>query len=261
MSTAVHPVWLRCFQGARGVFAACRAAWEQALRGVVPARRLRHPFDRRHGVDTSGLLYPADLPSAHVHDIHSAGYYATAPSLFHGAMARWSETLPGSGHRLSDYTLVDIGCGKGRVVMLASEYAFREVVGVELNPELAAVAQRNLTKWMRSPRACRAVRVLHGDTLSIPIPRGPVVLYFFNSFERGMVELWLDRLSGVASARTGPIDLIYVHPEFGELIGRTPGMQMLSEAEVAFSAEDADADVFGVSFDRCAIFRMPGRLR
>jgi SAM-dependent methyltransferase len=175
-------------------------------------------------------------------------------------MNAWSARLAGSGFVLSDYTFVDIGCGKGRVVLLASEYGFREVLGVELNPRLVAVAQRNLTRWIRTPRRCRNVRIVHGDALSIPIPDGPVVLYLFNSFEREMVELLRARLVESAATRTAPIDLIYVHPEHGALFAQTPEMQVLGEEAIAFSSEDAAADVFGVNFDCCAIFRLPGRL-
>jgi len=59
-----------------------------------------HPFDVAHGVDTSGLFYPDKLPTGHVHDRYSEGYYATAPSLFHGLMAQWQATLPDAGRAL-----------------------------------------------------------------------------------------------------------------------------------------------------------------
>jgi SAM-dependent methyltransferase len=242
---------------------ASRRWWRGALRTVsrasrwlIPSRPAKYPFDRRHGMDTDGLFYSDQLSAGHEHDRHSAGYYATAPSLFHGAIALWSETLAESGQPLTDFTLVDVGCGKGRAVMLASEYGFREIVGVELNSRLAAVAKKNLHKWLRSPRACANVAVVHGDALSFPVPDGPVVLFFFNSFEQEMVEMWLDRLAHAASARTHPIDLIYVHPEFDALVRRVPGMQAIAHAEIPFSAEDAAADVFGVAVDDCAIYRL-----
>jgi len=211
-----------------------------------------------HRVETDGLIYAEALSTGHEHDTHNSGYYATAPSLFHGAMMQWSTTLAGSGFGLSAYTFVDIGCGKGRVVMMASEYAFREVAGVELNPPLAAIAKRNLRTWMRSPRACLKVSIQHGDALSIPIRDGPVVLFFFNSFEQAMVELLTTRLAEAAATRTAPIDLIYVHPEHGRLLAQTPAMEMLADEVIPFSAEDTAADVFGVSFDCCAIYRLPG---
>ncbi len=212
-------------------------------------------------MDTDGLIYADGLSTGHEHDRHSAGYYATAPSLFRGAIALWSGTLERMGQRLSDYTLVDVGCGKGRVLMLASEYGFRDIVGVELSPRLAAVAKKNLRKWLRSAHACASVEVVHGDALTFPIPDGPVVLFFFNSFERAMVEMWLDRVAQAALGRSEPIDLIYVHPEFEALVREVPGMQVVAEASIAFSAEDAAADVFGVSADCCGVYRLAGGQR
>ena len=258
MSTAAFHVRIRRLLDWRSVGTALRGVFARTGGSIFPGQRAKHPFDRKHRVDTSGLIYADGLVTGHEHDSHSSGYYATAPSMFRSTMTGWGATLAGSGFVLSDYTFVDIGCGKGRVVMLASEYDFREVIGVELNPRLATVAQRNLMTWMRTPRKCRNVRIEYGDALSIPIPDGPLVLYFFNSFEREMVELLRARLVEVAATRREPIDLIYVHPEHGTVFAQTPAMQVLAEETIAFSPEDAAADAFGVSFDCCAIYRLPG---
>ncbi len=228
-------------------------------RRLFAARQKKHPFDRRHKVDTGGLIYAEALAWGHEHDHESAGYYATAPSLFHQAIVRWSGLLTGSGYALGDWTFVDIGAGKGRVVMMASEYAFREVVGVELNPGLVKIARKNLRVWMRSARACEDLRFVKGDALSFPLPDGPVVLFFFNSFESEMVRMWLERLVDAAQSRSAPIDLIYVHPEHRELFRQTSAMQLLADEVMPLSEEDAAADVFGVTMDRYVIYRMPGR--
>ena len=230
--------------------------WIRIFPRLFLSNRSRHPFDRAHRVDTSGLIYADGLSSGHEHDIHSAGYYATAPSLFRGAIEHWSATLKQSQLRLADYAFVDIGCGKGRVVMLAAEYGFREAVGIELNPRLVAVARRNLNRWMRRPRVCRQIRILHGDALSLPIPDGPVVLFFFNSFEEEMVRMWVDRLVTAAASRSDPIDLIYLHPEHHNLLTATPGIRVLSDVDLPLTPEDAASDAFGVNFDRCAIYRL-----
>ena len=232
-----------------------RRWWGRALRFLS---RDRHPFDRRHHVETSGLLYADRLATGHEHDRHSAGYYATAPSLFRGSLLLWTGTLAASGLTLPDYSLVDIGCGKGRAVMLASEYGFREVIGVELNPALAAVARSNLRKWMRHARACRNLRIVAADALTWSLPDGPVALFFFNSFEQEMTKMWLSRLAQVAATRTSPIDLIYVHPEFDAFVRQTQGMEPLAHADIAFAQDDVAADTFGVDSDRCAIYRLAG---
>ena len=145
---------------------------------------------------------PTSLTTGHPNDFYSEGYYATAPSLFfHGALARWQMTL--SGPSIEDYTFVDLGCGKGRVLMMAVEYPFRSIVGIELNAKLTRIARRNLAKWMRSPRACRAVSVVEGDVLQLPIPDSPVVLFLFNSFEAEIVRRLLDRPRGISSDTYG----------------------------------------------------------
>ena len=41
---------------------------------------------------------------------------------------------------LTDYTFVDIGAGKGKLLLLASHCAFSEIIGVEYAPSLHAVA-------------------------------------------------------------------------------------------------------------------------
>jgi SAM-dependent methyltransferase len=235
--------------------------WIGLLRRLFPSQEARHPFDRAHRIDTGGLIYADGLSTGHAHDMHSSGYYATAPSLFRGAMEHWTATLDSSPFRLPDYAFIDIGCGKGRVVLLAAEYAFREVVGVELNPQLAAVARGNLRWWMRRKRACRHVRIVQQDALSFPLPDGPVVLFFFNSFEEEMVRLWLDRLVEAAATRPAPIDLIYIHPEHHKVFAAIPDVQILADAEIAFSPRDAAADAFGVSIDRCTIYRIESRQR
>lgn len=221
--------------------------WTAALLRRAP----KHPFDRAHGVDTDGLIY-ADPP----HNQHNAGYYATAPSLFRGALDLWLATLPGTPHSIDQYTLIDIGCGKGRALMLAAEYPFREVIGVELDSRLTRIARKNLRRWTARTRLATPVRIDHADALDITLPDTPTVLFYFNSFERAMTETWLARLAERARHRTAPLDLIYIHAEFDALVRQIANIQPLAHADIPFSAEDAAADAFGVNSDFCAIYRL-----
>jgi len=248
--------------------------WWSATAGVLSnlvhnkGKEEKHPFDRAHGVDTGGLIYADPAAEGPAGGRHNAGYYATAPSLFRGAMELWRGTLAATGYAVEDYTLVDIGCGKGRVLMLGTEYGFREIVGVELDPGLARVARRNLRTFGRKGRiglpglqhretwGTQGVRIIDGDALTVPLPDGPVALFYFNSFEREMTEMWLARLGKIARDRTAPLDLIYIHPEFDALVRQVPGMRAIAEADIPFSEEDGGADAFGVDSDRCAVYRL-----
>lgn len=97
---------------------------------------------------------------------------------------------------------------------------------------------------------------MHADALASPLPPGPLVIFFFNSFEREIVDPFLDKLLAEAAARPDPIDLIYVHPEFGALFRRRPGIRLLADIEIPYSPEDAAADAFGTDFDRVAFYRL-----
>ncbi|HTX77222.1 MAG TPA: class I SAM-dependent methyltransferase [Terracidiphilus sp.] len=215
----------------------------------------RHPFDAIHGTDTAGLIYADELGTGHAHDGHNEGYYATAPSLFAGALAQWRQTL--NAGNVKDYAFVDLGCGKGRALLLAAELPFRSVRGIELNPQLVRIARRNLRKWLRRPRACRGVAVERGDVLDLQLPAGPVVLFLFNSFSAEVLAPLMERLTAAGRLRTAPIDLIYVHPDLDPLITGALGTEPVCRAEIAFSAEDAAADVFQVAFDAVSIYRVP----
>ena len=94
-----------------------------------------HPFDQMHGVDTSGLVPAKHLITGHANDEHVTAYYGVAPSILRTLIERWRETIP--PHPISSYTFIDIGAGKGRGLLVASELRFRKVIGIELNPALA----------------------------------------------------------------------------------------------------------------------------
>lgn len=221
-----------------------------------PPKSVTDPFDRRYGVETSGLVDGRRLGSGHAHDRHSSAYWGTPSSLFDGVISLWTDTLMMTQYSLHDYTLIDIGCGKGRVVMLASDLGFRKVMGVELNPALVSIAQQNLAKWQSTDHLCTDIAIHHADALDVPIPESPVLVYFFNSFDAYLTQLLLNRLQALSQTRATPIDIIYTRPEHAELFKRVPGMHLLWNGDVPFSAEDAAADIFRGSAQGCFIYRL-----
>ena len=202
----------------------------------VSKRTRSHPFDLATGLDTAGLIQGSALASGHPHDRHSVSYYATAPSLFFNVMARW-------GGNPAAYTFVDLGCGKGRAVLLASQLGFRECIGVELNPHLAAVAVGNAARWQHN---LTPVRILCGDATEVDFPAGRCLLYLFNPFTGEVLERLLERIAVVYAHRPRELDLVYVNPEFSALLATHAGFELLWEMPVVMSAEDAAADLLYV---------------
>ena len=244
----------------RGLGGTLRFALLRARLHPDPMQALRpqpHPFDERYGVDTSGLIGGGELRSGHSNDVFNTAYYGMAPSRFQRVMEDWiaDQTHPA----LENYSFVDLGCGKGRAVMMASEFAFREVVGVELHPPLAAIAETNLAVWIAAGRAACPVRIVCGDATEFVFPEGPCLLYLFNPFAAPVMKRLIKRIEEDFASRPGMLDLIYFNPESGELLETHGCFELLWTGTVAMSEEDTAVDLVASAEDLCSVYRWLGR--
>jgi hypothetical protein len=238
-----------------------RTAWERVrakFRSPAPAAAGGewqpsdiHPFDRRFGLDTSGLIWGEHLRSGSRHDAWNTAYYGIAPSIFDAVVGSLNLDWP-------RFTFVDFGSGKGRAVMLASGYPFREIVGVELAPELHAVAEANLARYDPPERQCRAVRLVQQDAAEFALPPGPLVLFFYHPFCRPVLERVLANLGRSLAEEPREAWLIYVNPELRAVLDRTAFLEKVGERSLEMAPDDRLADRVGSSTEECAVYRARG---
>lgn len=200
----------------------------------------RHPFDLEFGVRTSGLIAGRYLQSGHRHDRHSTAYYGIAPSVFRSLVGRWRRSTQVAP--LDEYTFVDFGAGMGRATMLASEYAFRQVVGVELNPTLVGIARRNFTLWRKMGRARSPMSIRCGDAAEFTFPDGPCVAFLFNPFGAPVLRKLLGQVESAFAGREGQFDLLYVNYEHEDILEQRAGFSRLFVGQILRSRADAIAD-------------------
>jgi hypothetical protein len=224
---------------------------------AFPVKFPVHPFDLQHGVDTSGLIGGRRLSSGRTHDRHITAYWGTAPSAFLDVFALWNESLSDNPYSSRDYVFIDIGCGKGRALMLASDLPFRRVVGVELHPALVSIARKNLIKWKASAHTCDDIEVLNADALEFPFPESPTLLYLFNPFDAHLTKLLLDRIQAVSLTRSANIDIIYMTPEHADLFAAVPNLQLLRQGRSPLTAEETAVDAFQTKSLGYCIYRLP----
>jgi SAM-dependent methyltransferase len=214
-----------------------------------------HPFDLKYGTDTGGYLSPEQLRDGQTHDAMNNGYSAIAPSVFREACRRWRKTLPSSASRVAAYTFVDVGAGKGRALLLAAELPFRKVIGVELNADLARIAQRNVSLWSPIARPRVKIRVIREDGMKFRWTRPPLLVYLNNPFECELVEQLATRIAATAGSGPGLADLIYVNPACAETITRNGNFKLLWNAQIQMDEADRKADPYGAASDRVSAFR------
>jgi SAM-dependent methyltransferase len=259
--TKLSTAWskLRWSLAQRGLAGTVRSALGRARRpdpGAIEKPSL-HPFDERYGVDTSGLIGGGDLRSGHKNDVFNTAYYGMAPSRFHKVIEDW---IADTAHPpLAQTSFIDLGCGKGRAVMMASGYEFRQVIGVELNPRLAEVAEANIAAWSAADHARSPIQILCQDATEFDFPDGPCLLYLFNPFAAPVVKRLIERLEADFAERPGMLDLIYFNPEAGELFDGNPGFQQLWSGTVQMSEQDAAADHVASVDDLCSVYRWVGK--
>lgn len=160
---------------------------------------------------------------------------------------------------IEHYSFVDLGCGKGRAVLMASEFRFREVVGVELHTSLAKIAEANVRSWKSATRAICPVRIVCQDATEFVFPSGHCLLYLFHPFRSPVLERLIERIETDFAGRPGMLDLIYFNPEGGELLEAHGGFEQLWTGTLPMSEEDAVADRVASPDDLCSVYRWTGR--
>lgn len=129
----------------------------------------------------------------------------------------------------SDYTFVDLGSGKGRMLLIASEFPFRKIVGVEMRPDLHEQAMENLRRGRHLSRQCFDVESVLVDATRYEFPAGKLVVYLFNPFGGEVMATVLRRLDDTFDRNPREIVLIYVYPESGFLLKKMRNFQVCEE--------------------------------
>lgn len=139
-------------------------------------------FDAARGTDTSGTvpLWKLRLNSSNAQ--FGTGYQTSSGR---GLV----EAIKVIGEHPRNLTFIDLGCGKGRMCILARELGFKKVVGVEFAPELARIAEENLKTTGATDAA-----VIVADAANFNFPPEAFLLYLFNPFGPEVMEKVVENL-------------------------------------------------------------------
>lgn len=193
------------------------AIWE-FLRDSTPARRRQRygdaDYDWDHHVNTtSGAVNWRDRLLGVFH----SPYQPTEPALFHEML----DALEQQSHlAFREFTFIDLGSGKGRTLLLASDYPFRRIVGVELLPTLQQIAQENLQKYSSESQKCFALESICADATAFLFPAEPTVLYLFNPFPESGLDRMLANLEQSLGQNPRPLYVLYHNPLLEHVIGK-----------------------------------------
>ena len=170
-------------------------------------------FDRAYGVDTAGRV-PLHALDGVVgpHRDEGCHYESVHPDRLRERIATLEIDFP-------RYTFIDLGCGKGRTLLIAAQFPFRRVRGVEFAPALHAVAEKNIAVGC-GPRLCEDVRADLADASEYPIHEGPLVVFMYNPFFGSVLDRVLTNLAPSHQEQPRDIKILYWNPVHAALFGR-----------------------------------------
>lgn len=157
--------------------------------------------ERVRGLDFS-TLYVGDL-QRNTEAFH--GYSMTDAD----AMREMLRAVP---VEVSAAAFLDVGCGKGMCMKCAKELGYGKVAGIDLDPHLVEIAERNMAKLHMEDVACIYANAAEFDRYA-----DYDVFYFYNPFGRSIFEEVAKRLKESQKERDRDLWVIYYHPVFADV--------------------------------------------
>jgi SAM-dependent methyltransferase len=172
-----------------------RTAWRVSPMNLLEKFENRR-FDARHGTDTLADVRLQGLAITSPNRQRGNRYHPTPPRALKRVLTRLRI-------RPADYSFVDIGSGKGRTLLVASELGFRRVIGVEFAAELHGIAQANVSTYLarRNGAVGSPIECIHADATEFQLPEGNLVLYFFQPFDAVVLRQVLANVRRSAEAQ------------------------------------------------------------
>lgn len=108
---------------------------------------------------------------------------------------------------------LDYGCGMGRALMLAARHPWGAVVGVEMDPRLAAIARQGLAQLQRRGlQRARRAEVALTDARAYEVPPQVNCIFLFNSFGGAVLQAVLAQVRASWERQPRRIRVVYVQP-------------------------------------------------
>lgn len=189
-----------------------------------------HPFDVALGTETSGVIGSEALDVDRATAKQMQAYIGAQPSI----VRRTLERLPDR----ELYTLVDIGCGKGRPLIVASELSFHAVTGVELSATLVATARRNAATIQERFPARPAITVIHGNALQWRPSSDRLVLFYYHAFSREVLTTFIRSLERDLAEREMHAFFVYLNPVDAAVLDQSTHFERWLTAREPYDASE-----------------------
>lgn len=142
-------------------------------------------FDIINGINTASRVEKKDLHQQDEYFESNNLYVASQTSQIKLVLNKLVKIDP----HVLNFNFYDLGSGKGKVLILAHKIGFKKIFGVEISKELHDLCKINLKKLKIND-----IILINKNALDLNTLKDNSVFYFYNSFEKKILDIVLDNI-------------------------------------------------------------------
>ncbi len=179
--------------------------------------RENRQFDKYYGTDTSQSKHATKFNTESTNKIHGYNYETYIEE------EEFSSILSSLDIDFNSFTFIDFGSGKGKMLLFASNFSFKSVIGVEFDQELNTIAEVNIIKYSKRymEQKCKNIKSVCCDATALKIPTDSLVCLFSNPFDEVIVQQVLQNIEHSFHQKKREVYVIYHNPKHEYIFEKT----------------------------------------
>jgi 16S rRNA G966 N2-methylase RsmD len=115
-----------------------------------------------------------------------------------------------------NHTFLDIGCGKGRCMMVAAHFGFQKITGVEMINEYCRAARKQIIRMAASWPAA-SFEIICTDAWHYKISGDIQTIFFYNPFKETIMDGVIGNILNSLQAKPRTLFVVYLNPLFKQI--------------------------------------------
>ncbi len=126
--------------------------------------------------------------------------------------------------------------------MVASDFPFRSVIGVEISPELVKVAKENAQVIARNLPERTPITVVNANALDYALPEGNLLIFLYNPFGEDVITRFLTNIETALLKRDSSIWVVYTNPVWDHIFDTSSMLSRINAESIPYDPGEIGVD-------------------